>query len=205
MRGFESPSLRHGAFWCIWADDEGAMAARGVHFAITSEERDSLVACEGDEARIDFVKSVIEPRWDKSYLCETDKAWDAIHRSLGDFPPDTPEFYKSSFKDTPYALPEAHGSYPLKFCVLGGKRLIENEEWYFIRLIEPSEVVDIAVALNPIDRDWLHQKYFHHCKGAWPEYGEDDFAYTWEWFAYLREFFKRMAGNGRPVIFTADH
>ena len=87
---------------------------------------------------------------------------------------------------------------------LGGKRLQESEYNYFIRLIEPSEVIDLVPALKAIDEDNLRARYFKHCNGAWPEYGEEDFEYTWEYFEMLRDFFERMAGNGRAVIFTAD-
>lgn len=180
------------------------MAARGVHFAITGEQRAALTALAGEDDRIDYVQEHIEELWDRAFLQETDKAWDAIHRCLGDFPPDTPWFYPVDPARGAYALPEDHGRYPLKLCVLGGKRLIEDESRYFIRLIEPYEVLDIVPALRPIDKAWLTDKYFRHCKGAWPEYGEEDVEYTWEYFELLRDFFARMAGNGRSIIFTAD-
>lgn len=63
---------------------------------------------------------------------------------------------------------------------------------------------DIAKALVPIDEAWMNEKYRVHCRGAWPEYGEDDMEYTWEYFQAMRDFFVRMAGNGRAVIFNAD-
>jgi len=180
------------------------MAARGVHFAITDTQRAGLEGIADDQEKIYFVQDEIEAPWDCDFLQETDKAWDAIHRCLSDFPPDTPWFYPVDPSLGSYALPEDHGSYPLKLCVLGGKRLMKSEETYFIRLIEPSEVLELVPALQAIDKKWMSDKYFEHCKGAWPEYGEEDFEYTWEWFEALREFYARMAGNGRTVIFTAD-
>lgn len=180
------------------------MVARGVHFALTEEERATLMSCDGDEARIYFVREVIEESWNEEFAQETDKAWDAIHRCLGDFPPETPWFYAVAPERGAYALPEDHGSPPLKLCVLGGARLLQDETHYFIRLIEPHELPDIVAALRPIDKTWLRDKYFHHCRGAWPEYGEEDFEYTWEYFDGLRDFFGRMEGNGRAIIFTAD-
>lgn len=186
----------------------------GVHFAITDEQRKGLESQTNDEDRINYVKDVIDAAWDEDFLQPTDKAWDAIHRCLSDFPPDTPWFYdpvnpEKGTCDLPederaFALPEDHGTYPLKLCVLGGKRLQTNEYHYFIRLIEPHEVPDIVAALKPVDKAWLREKYFTHCRGAWPEFGEEDFEYTWEYFDLLRAFFERMAGNGRAIIFTAD-
>ena len=88
--------------------------------------------------------------------------------------------------------------------MLGGKKILDDEGNYIIRLIAPNEVVDIAAALEPIDKKEMRERYFKHCKGAWPEYGEEDSEYIWEYFNEVRDFFKRMAGNGRTVIFTAD-
>lgn len=180
------------------------MSCRGVHFSITDEQRRALETAPDDAARIDYVKEVIEEAWDREHLQETDKAWDAIHRCLGDFPPETEQFYPQEGSSRSWAWPDDYGAYPLKLCVLGGKKLIDDDTNYFIRLIEPGEVVDLARALERIDEAWMRKKYFHHCRGAWPEYGEEDFDYTWEWFGYLRAFFRRMAGNGRAIIFTVD-
>lgn len=180
------------------------MAARGVHFAITDEQRKGLESQATDKDRINYVKDVIEDAWDEAFLQETDKAWDPIHRCLSDFPPDTPWFYPVDPKNGAWAYPEGHGTYPLKLCVLGGKRLQTDEHAYFIRLIEPHEVLDIVRAMQAIDKAWIREKYLVHCHGAWPEYGEEDVEYTWEYFQLLRDFFDRMAGNGRAIIFTAD-
>ncbi|MEQ9576064.1 MAG: DUF1877 family protein [Rhodospirillales bacterium] len=158
------------------------MTARGVHFAITAEQRAGLESQSDDQERICYVQEVIENAWDHEYLEETDKAWDAIHRCLSEWPPDTPHFYPVSPEHGAYALPEDHGTYPLKLAVLGGKRLQESEYGYFIRLIEPNEVIDLVPALKAINEGNLRTRYFKHCKGAWPEYGEEDFEYTWEYF-----------------------
>ena len=50
----------------------------------------------------------------------------------------------------------------------------------------------------------MTQRYFKHCDGAWPEFGEDDFEFTWEWFVPLLDFFARTASTGRSVIFSVD-
>lgn len=182
------------------------MGTRGVHFAITAEQRAGLESHSDDQERICYVQEVIENAWDHEFLKQTDKAWDAIHRSLSEWPADTPNFYPVPPEHGAYALPEDHGTYPLKLAVLGGKRLQESEYDYFIRLVEPNEVIDLVPALKAIDEDNLRARYFKHCKGAWPEYGEEDFEYTWEYFEMLRDFFERMSGqrarhhlHGQPV------
>lgn len=184
------------------------MSCLGVHIALTEEQRRKLEGLESPFDKIDHVQEELMENWDEDYFQETDKAWDAIHRCLGEFPPDTEWFYKMRPELGPYALPENHGSYPLRWCILGGRRLVPDElpdtSHYFMRLIEPHEVIDIAKALPAIDKPWMWTRYVRHCKGAWPEYGEEDFEFMWEWFQPLRDYFTRMAGNGRSIIFTAD-
>ena len=175
---------------------------RGHHVAITAEQRAELESIADETERVFSFKDLLDAADDR-YVQGTDKAWDAIHRCLSDWPPDTPHFYAVEPEEGAFDLPENHGTYPLKLCVLGGKRLLTSEYDYFLRLIEPHEVVDLAAALKPIDKSWLGEKYWTHCKGAWPEYGEDDLEYTWEYFELLRDFFTRMSGNGRPIVFYA--
>jgi len=168
------------------------VACLGIHFALTDAQRTKLLALRSDEERIDYVKEDIEEGWDKEYACETDKAWDAIHRCLTEHPPQIEELKRDV------------GTYPLKLCVAGGRKLLDDEYDYIIRLIEPSEVADLAAALQPIDKDWLSARYWKHCEGAWPEYSEEDMEYTWEYFVYLRDFLTRIAPTGRSVIFSVD-
>lgn len=176
----------------------------GVHFALTEEQRRKLYECDSDDARIEVVTDDIEENTPEEDQVCTEKAWDAIHRCLGEFPPNTPWFYPVRPELGKFALPEDHGSYPLKLCVLGGKRLMEDESNYFIRLIEPEGTEDISTALAKIDKPAMRERYFRHCEGAWPEYGEEDFEYTWEYFEELRSFFLRIAGKKKAVIFTAS-
>lgn len=180
------------------------MSALGVHFAITAEQRSGLEAQASDRDRIDYLREHIEQAWDRDHLVVTDKAWDAMHRCLAEYPPDTPWFYPVDPVHGAYALPEDHGTLPLKLCVLGGKRLMDSEENYFMRLVEPAEAAALAPALDALDEADMRARYFKHCKGAWPEYGEEDFDYTWEYFEDVRDFYRRMAGNGRAVLFTAS-
>lgn len=183
------------------------MSCLGLHIALSAEQRAHLEGLPGPLEMIDYVQEELEENWDEEHFLGTDKAWDAIHRCLGEFPAGI-EYYYPQKSGTPFALPEDHGSYPLRHCILGGKRLFPDElpdgGHYLLRLIEPNEAIDIAKALAPIDKKWMRARYFRHCRDAWPAFGEDDFEFTWERFQPLRDWFARMAGNGRAVIFTAD-
>ena len=55
------------------------MACRGVHFALTDDDRAKLLIATRDDDVLSVVQKEIEERWDTDWLCETDKAWDAIH------------------------------------------------------------------------------------------------------------------------------
>jgi hypothetical protein len=180
------------------------MAGRGALFAITDEDRQALESSNSDEERIEYVYETIEERWEEPFLVETDKAWDPIHRCLSEWPPDTPWFHEVAPEHGAHALPEDHGTVPLKLCILGGRKLNDDERECFLRLVEPEQVEALVPALDAIDRETLREKYFRHCKGAWPEYGEEHFEYAWAYFEEVRDFYRRMAGNGRAVIFTAD-
>jgi len=175
----------------------------GVHFAISVEQRARLQSMPDDLRRVDFVKEEIEEPWETRFLQETDKAWEAIHRCLGEFPPEIEWFYPVPPEEGRYALPEQYGTSPLKLCVLGGRRLMQDESRYFIRLIEAEEVAALVPALAAIDAEELRRRYDRYCS-LLPEYGDEDFAYTWSYFSALRTFFERAAVAGRAVIFTAD-
>jgi hypothetical protein len=133
------------------------MVARGVHYALTNDQYEGLRAQPDDFSRIEYLTIEIGEPAVEAFLQDTDKAWDAIHRCLGDFPPDTPWFYPVDPEYGAYALPEDFGSYPLKLCILGGRKLMDDESLYFMRLIESHEVADVAEALKSVTEHWFAQ------------------------------------------------
>jgi len=169
----------------------------GIHFAITADQRQALENAESDEERIDYIKEVIEEEWNEGFLVESDKAWDAIHRCLGEVPPEVYSLWPLRDEDGSYVSPDVYGEYPLKLCMLGGKQLIKNEEEYFIRLVEPREVVDLVPALNLIDKAEFKHRYFKYCDDVWPEFGEEDCEYSWAYFKEIHNFFMAFAFCGR--------
>jgi hypothetical protein len=55
------------------------MSARGVHFAVPLAQGRALVAAKSDRELMSSIEQ-IEDSWDKPFVVESDKAWDAIHR-----------------------------------------------------------------------------------------------------------------------------
>ncbi len=162
------------------------MACRGVHFAITHETMNRLLEAGTDEQRRAIIEE-IESAWDKDWLCQTDKAWDAIHRCLTDG-----------------KLEWQNGAFPLNACVLGGQQLHQGDD-YIISLVKPEKVPPITSALSAVTKDMMRQNYFNLDKSDYDgPFGEDDYQYTWSWFEGLLRLFQKASQNHRAVIFTVD-
>ncbi len=161
------------------------MPCRGVHFALTATESTALLAASSDAAVLGVVHQEIEEVWDEERLCETDKAWDAIHRCLAGGPL------------------EDDGSI-LSKCILGGRQLHAGDG-SIVSYLSASEVARLAPALEVIDEPALRQRYDqigqHGYEGP---IGDEDFEYTWDHFDALREFFRDAAAKGRPTVLTVD-
>jgi hypothetical protein len=164
------------------------MAARGVHFALTAEDEQKLLACPADQ-RPDLISNDIETGYfehARDWLCETDKAWDAIHRA-----------FNASDLDYEYRSP-LHG------VILGGEPLYFKDD-YIISLKSVERVCEIARALNTVNEASFRPLYFAiDPKKAGFAIDDEDFVYTWGWLKDLVPFYLRSAEAGRSVIFTAD-
>lgn len=166
------------------------MSCLGVHFALTEKDVERLRALEDEQARLELLQEEIEETYlsgDKKHAAESDKAWDAMHRTLTDG--------KLSWDG---------GKYPLNHTVLAGELLYTDSD-YIVSLKNPQQVKDVAVALASVSEDDFRKGYF---KINPKEYGspvsEEDFGYTWKWFQNVRDLYQRAASEGRYVLFTAD-
>ena len=166
------------------------MSCLGVHFALTQAEVDKLRSFKVGQDRLNHLKEVIEEeyfRTQQDFLAETDKSWDALHRSLADG-----------------ELTWDGGAYPLNHVIIGGEPLYFDDD-YIISLKTPQQVQDVARALEPITEDELRSRYFKiNSKKYASPLSEEDFGYTWGWFEGVRGLFKRAAAANRFVLFTAD-
>jgi hypothetical protein len=163
------------------------MSARGVHFAITSAQEKAVLAAKSDRKLMELVEE-IEEAWEDGFACETDKAWDAIHRCLTDG-----------------TLLYVSGEYPLNHCICGGRQLIRGRN-YTVSYISARQVKDVAKALPKVTKAWMRKRYDKLDPEEYEEaeIGDEDFDYTWENFLELRRFYKKVAAAKRAVIFTVD-
>ncbi|TYB41897.1 YfbM family protein [Actinomadura chibensis] len=153
----------------------------GVHFAITGEQERALLA--GDEDAVAELLEDLEENWrDDDLKVDTDKAWEAVHRCLGDGTLD-------------------YEGYPFSHAVLGGRHL--HTEFYVVH-VSVAEVSDVAKALRPLGKDWLRRRC--DALGLTGSDGQHDaevFDYIWTNFADVQDFYQRAAEAGRAVVFTA--
>lgn len=166
------------------------MSCLGVHFALTEDQVKQLAGIESDSDRLAFLQEEIEERvFDElpELAGESDKAWDAIHRCMTDG-----------------KLAYDNGEFPLSHVVLGGKPLYFQSD-YIMTLKNPQEVAKIMDALGDVTEHWLRERYFNIPE---EDYGvllsEEDFQYTWEWLANIKDLYAKAAEKGYYVLFSAD-
>ncbi|WP_217562032.1 DUF1877 family protein [Streptomyces sp. GbtcB6] len=160
------------------------MAARAVLFALHAQDAERILACPGDDEVIELVVEV-EDRWDLDHLFELDKSWDALHRC---------------FTDGDLAF--ENGEYPLSHVILGGVPLHEGDH-YIVCYVAPEQVSEIAAALQPLDDQWLGNRFATLTFDDYQGTGDaEDIAYTQAFLPGLKNFYRTAAQNGRAAIFT---
>jgi hypothetical protein len=166
------------------------MSCLGVHFALTDDDVSQLLSRSSDAERLEFLQEELEVRYfeePQTYLAESDKAWDAMHRALTDG-----------------LLDHDGGKYPLNHVVLGGQLIYSGDD-YIMSLKTPAQVNDIAAAILQYTEEQFRARY----DAIDPDrYGlalsDEDFSYTWEWFQVVRQLYQIAASEGRHVLFSVD-
>jgi hypothetical protein len=157
----------------------------GVSFALKKGEDRRVLGLTTDAEIMSFVEE-IEEVWDRAWLYEFDKAWDALHRCLGD------------------GSLTYEASTDRQFAVLAGRPLHVGEN-YVVSYKTPAETRRGAIALREIDAAWIANRYA--ALGA-TDYRDlmsaEDLDYTISWFAALPGFLERVAADNRSMIFTVD-
>ncbi|NMO56952.1 DUF1877 family protein [Actinoplanes sp. TBRC 11911] len=163
------------------------MACSGVLFALT-ESQAALLAATRDDAEVRAFVEQVENDWDPDWLCEVDKAWDALHRCLS---------------DGTLRLGE-HGGGVLELAILGGRQHHEADD-YIVAHVDADQVAAVAAALSEVDKQWLGERYDQIDPDDYQALLDDeDFEYTWQYLQDVRDFYKHAAAGGRSVVFTVD-
>jgi hypothetical protein len=156
----------------------------GLHFALTKEDENLLLECEEPD-RLEWIGSVLEERYERPWTCDSDKAWDAIHRAFND------------------SVLDYEVRTPLAGVILGGEPLYSETD-YIISFKSSHLVEQVAQALEVVTEAKFREAYFQ----IDPEqYGfpttQEDFEYSWASVQELQDFYKHASKNKRSVIFTA--
>ena len=162
------------------------MSCRGVLFAIDRPVSKKLRKCKNDNELVEYVQENIENDWDEDWLCETDKAWDAMHRCFAEG-----------------KLELFGGKAPLNSIIFGGEILNTGPD-YYVSLKDNSLVKLIAKEILSIDKIKLKSLYEQITNDYQGNVDDEDFEYTWEWFECVRDFYVKIAKSKKDVIFTVD-
>jgi hypothetical protein len=165
------------------------MGCLGVHISLSADEVSALRAVAESE-RVDYFYEAIEDEYFANHedrVAETDKAWDAIHRTLTDG-----------------EMSWDGGDYPLNHVILGGERLYRQDDFVMV-LKTPGQVRDVAAALCGVTEADFRENYFAIDPDHYGfEVNDEDFGYTWYWFERLRSFWMQAAREERYILFTAS-
>jgi hypothetical protein len=152
------------------------MEPRGLHLALSVEERATLIGAADNDARLAFLDTAAAAKRDGPEALVTD-VWRALEDCLG------------------------AGPHPLNLALLGGRRL-GDDDLAVLRLIERDEVAEVAAALASLDRVQLLVRYLQGVEEGTSGYGEEAFERAWVRFQYLGEFFNRAAIRGQAALFA---
>ncbi|MEI8382169.1 MAG: YfbM family protein [Planctomycetota bacterium] len=160
----------------------------GVHFALSARDATRLLKYNDPDELVEFITEDLEEQYleNDKWSFQSDKAWDAIHRSLTDG-----------------QLKYESGPFPLAYAILGGKPLDAGDD-YTACFVGADQVVEVSNALMNVTKEWMQQRYHTLSQTEYGPVSQEDFDYTWDNVEGLRDFFAKAAKAGRAVLFTTD-
>lgn len=164
------------------------MPGRGVLLTVDSKTLATIRKIEDPQERYEWCEeNLVDPAGSDSCV-ETDKAWDAIHRCLGNGE----------------LIYEAE-NYPLDHAILGGEILCDDAGLLLIYKT-PEQVKDVARALATYTMDQLREAYFNLDPNDYTyRIGEEDWGYTADWFSGVPGLYARAAAANMGVIFSVEY
>ena|ERR1035437_496465 len=166
------------------------MACRGIFYAITSKETKHLLALIGDDDAMSDAANMLysEEREASGFQAGVDKAWDAMHRCLGN----------GLLNDI------GKGTTALSRFVLGGRNLYQGIS-YIICFLSAEEVKEVADAAESVTKKWMRDRYFKQVPQEFDrKWHEQDWEYTWSYFEATRKVFENARHAGRAIVFLTD-
>lgn len=157
----------------------------GMHFALTDDVADRLLAARGDDELVTRIVDDIEENELAAFYCEADKAWDPIHCALAPVAERSEETWP------------AHG------VILGDEDLNSDIDDQLVGYLSPARAAEVAEFLATVTQADFEQKYdAMPVDDRNPEYGDDERGYAWAYLVGINEFFQRAAAERLHVVFS---
>jgi hypothetical protein len=162
----------------------------GVAFALTAEQTEELFALSDDESRDEWLQDLEEDVDDADWF-EYDKAWDELHRRLGDG--------ELVIQEGP----------PLANTVFGSQALMRDEDFAtFAGYLPVAAVPTVAASLGELDRGWLRERFDALGRTDYAAYGgpldDDLFEHVWECLEGLRVFYAHLVDRRAAMLFSVN-
>ena len=162
----------------------------GVAFAVTAAQAEELLSLNDDESRAEWLED-LEENVDDDRWFQYDKAWDELHRCLGDG--------ELVIQDAP----------PLAHAVFGSRPLMQDEDSAaFAGYLSAAETPAVAQSLGRVDRRWLRERFDALGRTDYDRYGgpldDELFGHVWECLDGLREFYGRLVEQRAAMVFSVD-
>lgn len=162
----------------------------GVSFALTAEQTEELLALGDDKKRQDWLQELEDMVEDAEWF-QYDKAWDELHRCLGDG--------ELVIQDDP----------PLAHAVFGSQPLMQDEDSaIFAGYLPAAEVPAVAASVRQVHRGWLRERFDGLSRTDYMSYGgplnDDLFEHVWACLQGLREFYMHLADRKAAMVFSVE-
>jgi hypothetical protein len=161
-----------------------------VAFALTAEQTDELLALGDDESRAEWLQDLEEDVDDAEWF-QYDKAWDELHRCIG---------------DGELVIQEAP---PLAHAVFGSQPLMQDvDSATFAAYLPVTEVPVVAASLGEVRRGWLRERFDALASTDYAAYGgpldDDLFRHVWACLEGLRVFYSHLVDRQAAMVFSVE-
>jgi uncharacterized protein DUF1877 len=162
----------------------------GVAFALTAAQIEELLTLGDDESRDQWLQD-LEENVDDAEWFQYDKAWDELHRCLGDG--------ELVIQDAP----------PLAHAVFGSQPLMQDEDSAtFAGYLPAAEAPIVAASLREVRRGWLRERFDALAGTDYAAYGgpldDDLFGHVWACLEGLRVFYAHLVDRQAAMVFSVE-
>ena len=158
----------------------------GLHFRLTDEQIEPVLAAAGDDALLAALANYEEDPTVFALAYETDKAWDPIACAL--------------------SPAGEEGPWPARGVVGGSRSLQQDDDESWVTYLTPAEAAEVATYLEHLtDADFSSAYAEMPEELRNPEFGPDEESYALGALSGLRDFFIAARDEHAHVVFNVLH